>query len=271
MKKVFAILGVVVILCLTALPLFALSISINIDVILVSDSASGVTASISTNRGYSTGSIVTVYDTNPISLVYVGDEDLMSCSIKATLSENGRAEYTGYLVSITGTGGSNIIGSYTDLQPDSSGSYYIPNDTYFNITSDLQGTAPMVFTPVNINNAVDGNNYGYSAGYNDGIKYQKGIDEKRIAYLEQQIQALQASSPSADQLQAAFAQGASEAAATKTFVQDVVTTGVNGFTDVVQQFFNLQVLGISLYQIVLVACLIPLFVVVFKFVVHKNG
>lgn len=271
MKKVFAILSVFLILTLLAIPLFALDVAITVDVILVSDSASGVTQSITTLRSYATGDVATVYNTNPISIVYVDEEDLFSVSIKATLSENGRAEYTGYLVSITGTGGSNIIGSYTDLLPDSGGNYYIPNDTYFMITSDLQGTAPMVFTPVNVNDPIDQNNLGYSAGYQDGIKYQKNIDEKRIAYLEQQIQALESVSPSADQLQSAFSQGAQEAAATKTFIQDVVTTGVNGFTDVVQQFFSLQVLGISLYQIVLVACLIPLFVVIFKFVVHKNG
>lgn len=271
MKKVLAIIGVSVLLALTALPLFALDVALSIDVVLVSDDPPGVTASITTERQYSTGNITTVYTSNPISLVYVNEENLMGVGIKATLSENGRAEYTGYLVSIQGNE-SNIIGSFTDLTPDSAGNYYIANDTYFHITSDLQNTAPMIFTPVNINDSIDPNNYGFSAGYNFGKKEQARLDQARIDYLQSQIDYYQASMEErAEDLRKAYNTWNQAQGDTVEYVGDIVSTGINGFSDVIGQFFQLRVLGLTVYQIVLVACLIPLFIFIFKLVVHKNA
>lgn len=274
MKKAFAVFSIVLIFFLFTLPLFATDYVFQVDVTLITDSSGGYTHYFATRRIYDNAdATVTQYFNNPISIVYAGDSHLTGLQVKAVLDGIGSQLYTGYLVTLD-IGGTNVIGNYTDLTPISPGIYYIPSDTYFTFTTSIQLTYsnPIVFTPYNFDTEAEPSYFGYRSGYEDGARDKEKELLDIITGLRNENDLLRDQNTTlVDAYNQGVQYGLDQAAENQKFVQNVVTTSITSFSDVVKIFLDLKILGISVYQVVLLACLIPLFVIVFKFVVHKNG
>lgn len=280
MKRFFAVFSVLLILFLFSVPLFALNVILNIDVYLYFDDGLNKTEKITfwyqdSNHPNGTQTDYTsAGQYNIINLVYT---DLDFAGLKAVLTAEGSQLYTGYLVSMMDNG-VNVVGQYfADLTPDSNGNYYVPNDTFIYVSVSIDNAPLMSWSPVNINDPVDQSNLGYSSGFNAGVQYQLGQDLARIEYLENQIDSLtnqlsNLSSLDIDQIKRdAFLDGQRSVPEAKQFVEDVVVTSIDGFTGVIKEFFNLNVFGIYIYQIVLIACLLPLFIFILKITMAKHG
>jgi len=217
------------------------------------------------------GSYSTVYTSFPVALVY---DDLYTLKLKMKLDQNATAQgYTGYFVTYI-IDGVNKIGLYTDLVPDQTNNYYIADDTYFSWFASASG-GTVQFIPVNYVYFID-QNFGYTQGYKQGRAEQIEANQAQIQELQEQILYWQNQVYEIHDVEAAiidaenrgFDKGIKEAKATKTFIQDTISTGIDGFSDVVKGFLDLQVLGIHVYQVILVACLIPLFIFILKRVTH---
>lgn len=265
MKKVFAILSVVFILCLTVLPLFALNVYLNIEIVLINDVK--YINSVTVRRSYESDPDTVYSDTYTNQVNSFSYIQLQYFGISAGLTSQALQDgYTGvyvYLYDLSDMGNPLDISIYTNLS-----SNYVDNLTEFYFTQDVSN-AKLELYPAK-SQEID---FGTPSDYQRGRQDQLRIDTQKMNELQDRITELTASS--GGQYDTGYSNGYTDgfqaSEATRGYLEGVVTTGINGFADTVKQFFDLQVLGIKVYQVVLIVCMIPLFIFLFKVVVHKNG
>lgn len=268
MKKVFAIVTIVFVLFLFTVNCFALDVYMNVTLDLINEVR--YTSSVTVVRNYQSNPEQIYTETFTGLTTNLSYIQLTSLSLTPALNSDGiQAGYTGFLVFATDnqTGTFIDVSTFTDLSPTGS-DYYLPNRTSLNIISSVNNIT-LEFFPYSSEFMEFNSQQSYERGKQDQLRE----DTELINDLQAQIDALTEGEDSPYQIgyKAGYQLGWDNHEAQYGFLQDTVKTGINGFSDVVKQFFELEVIGVKVYQIVLICCMIPLFIFFLKVVLHKNG
>ena len=270
-KKLLAFLACVFILLFSFIPL-VLALDFIVDLTIVDTSF--------------VDAVYTLRDDQTLNSYQNGDSivftDLTTLKVKAVLDQTGIDQgFNGFFVTLrSSVSNANVINTFVaqgDLTAVATANgyfYFIPDNTYFTWAVSCDGYY-LSFTPVyyslNDNSGYGGYSAGYDAGFMAGKQSMYGQISKLQTEYDQLEQAYQnQSNINVDQIaKDNYEKGLAEAGANQVFVQDVVKTGINGFSSILGNLLSIEVLGIKLYAIVLVICLIPFSIFILKLVTHR--
>lgn len=278
MRRVFAVIGVVFVLAFTlSIPLMALDVRVvsirlmdfNLFNSLYVVRSTGQTTTTST---YAQGDSIIL-------------DDLISCTITVRPTNQATTQgYTGAYVYLTASGNTpvygyldtpNLIGQFTNLLPNYENKYYVDFNNPIDLIVSMSEGYDLWILPAVYSSDTD---LAYSAGERDGYRRAQSQYSSQIYQLQAQVsrltseldQALQDADLS-DAYEAGYVAGYEKADKQPDYVREVFVSTANATGSIFQQFFELEVLGIKVYAILLMAVIIPLFIFVLKAVMHHGG
>lgn len=190
-----------------------------------------------------------------------------NATAKLALTAAGvQAGYTGFLIYLTQysnwTTAENLANLFlNDVLVLNNGQVYVDSNEEFYFTRDTQDFY-FACVPVNYANYISSiGNHAYEDGKRDGL----AENQARINELESTIAVLTDESTSAGQYYSqGLAEGFDQGSHTDEYIRDVTTTIVNGTGSIIGELLGLEVLGIKMYQIALVAVMLPLTIFLVK-------
>lgn len=258
--SVFAVL--LLILIMTILPTLALSINVTINYVGAGGYSAGIYFKTSDSVDY------TNYQEGATIVAYA---DYSAQAYISLTQEALNMGYTGFLLYLTESkyyvSDQNLVPTYLQESYISlaDGTFYVASGDvflFYKDTMDLFLTA----VPVNYDNYITSiANSEFERGRRQGMADQQG----RINELESTLAVLTDEGTSRlDAYWDGVTDGYNLSDANQQYVKDVAVTIVDGTGSIIEQLLNLQILGISLYQIALLACAIPFTIFLVKICIH---